>query len=249
MKQHFGKYLGPTLIDEQQPLTAWRTWRLGRAAKQIALTGTWAKDTVWADDGHATVASCLPSDGHKHQCHVSMEPECQCGLWAALSITNLLKHGAIALYPTGVLGRVSLWGFVHVYEYGFRAQMGRPRDLWLGNTDGIAIREELATVYRVPVDLGLPVETVVHPGLLTPQKVLAASNAFLAGQHATATSALRSITSTLPVPIRGARMLPRLRIPVSRRKRMAAPPPIAVPVPVLTPSARDLDALYKATDV
>lgn len=32
MKKHFGKYLGPTLIDEQEPLTAWRTWRLEAAA-------------------------------------------------------------------------------------------------------------------------------------------------------------------------------------------------------------------------
>ena len=223
MKQHFGKYLGATLIDEQQPLTAWRTWRLGASDKtgRVALGATWAKHKmVWEPNGRATVAQCTP-DSNRTPCHLAMQPDCGCGLWAALSITNLLKHGAVALYPVGVLGRVNLWGFVHVYEYGFRAQMGRPRDLWLGNTDGRGIVEELAKVYAVSVDLGLPVETAVHPGLLTPKKVLEAANAYLAGQHVTARNALAAITSTLPVPIRGRRALPRLRVPARRRKAVA----------------------------
>lgn len=176
MKQHFGKYLGPTLIDEGEPLTAWRTWRLGqrRIDKQDALrlTGTWASKFEWVPRG-VTVAECLAT-GKKKGCNLTMEPGCNCGLWGSVALTNLLKHGAVGLFPVGVLGRAHLWGFVHVYEFGFRASMGRPVECWLGNSTGERARAGLSAEYKIQVHLGLPTE-IIDPHLLPPKKVTTAA--------------------------------------------------------------------------
>lgn len=212
MKQHFGKYLGATLIDEAEPITAWRTWRLARAAKAgpIRLTGTWATDWTWAA-GSVTVAECR--DTNKRECNVAMRPDCNCGLWAAASVSNLLEHGAVAFYPAGALGRVRLWGFVHVYEFGFRASMGRPHGLWLGNSEGKAVSVELAAAYGCDVELGVPLEAVADPRLLEPAKVLKAAKSY---QLAHSVAALPDAARFLRT-VHGGR---NLRIPASRRKRM-----------------------------
>ena len=195
MKQHFGKYLGPTLIDESQPLTVWRTWRLAMQDGEPRLTATWKPKWVWEPGGGVTVAECLAV---KNGCNVSMKPECDCGLWGAVALTNLLRHGAVALYPTGMLGRAHLWGFVHVYEYGFRASMGRPTAGWLGSSAGRAHAGRIADAYKIPVELGLPVEVVVDPDLISPKRVLAAASAYMAAQTIQAFPAPESMTVSPP---------------------------------------------------
>ena len=201
MKEHFGKYLGPTLIDEAEPLTAWRTWRLGENKKLVGLYGTWASNFLWERDGVATVARCLAS---KSSCNVSMQPDCNCGLWAAVSLSNLLNHGAVAFYPDGAIGRVRLWGFVHVYEHGFRASMGRPTDLWLGNARGKDAADVLARDYGMPVSLGLPVELLDDPGLLPRREVLARRSTYL-GISAAAVG-IAHAEAKVPAPARPPRM-------------------------------------------
>src|SRR5207249_2017327 len=158
----FGKYLGPTLVDEKEPLTAWRTWRLTDGGR---LHGTWAK-IAWSPT--VTVAECLAKNS---SCNLTMREQCNCGLWGAAALTNLLKHGAVGLYPVGALGRVHLWGFIHVYEYGFRASMGRPVDVWLGNSTAESFAKRLRGTYNVPVYLGLPTEIVEDPDLIPSARV------------------------------------------------------------------------------
>ena len=186
MKQHFGEYVGPTLIDEKEPLTAWRTWRIAqrREAKRdvFRLVGTWAQKFEWVPRG-VTVAECLNTQKDKG-CNLSMKEACDCGLWGAAALTNLLEHGAVGLSPVGVLGRAHLWGFVHVYEFGFRASMGRPADLWLGNSTHAWIADGLRGAYSIPVDLGLPVEVVSDPALLPGSRVRAAAEVYAARQPA-----------------------------------------------------------------
>ena len=175
MKQHFGKYLGPTLIDEGEPLTAWRTWQLHGGHADVRLVGTWAAKFEWRPRG-VTVAECLAEDGKR--CNLSMSEKCNCGLWGAAALTNLLEHGAVGLFPRGVLGRAHLWGFVHVYEFGFRASMGRPLDLWLGNSTAVRWVESLHQTYGVPVALGLPTEIVADPALLSGVRVREATRVY-----------------------------------------------------------------------
>lgn len=182
MKQHFGKYLGPTLIDESQPLTAWRTWQMCGGHADIRLVGTWASKFQWTPRG-VTVAECLASDTDK-RCNMTMHEKCNCGLWGAAALTNLLEHGAVALFPRGVLGRAHLWGFVHVYEFGFRASMGRPLDLWLGNSTAGRWVESLYQAYGVPVAMGLPTEIVTDPALLSGVKVREATAIYQSRQVA-----------------------------------------------------------------
>ena len=190
MKTHFGKYLGPTLIDEGEPLTVWRTWRVMQRRidkhEALRLTGTWANKFEWVPRG-VTVAECLAT-GKKKGCNLTMKPECDCGLWGAVALTNLLKHGAVGLFPVGVLGRAHLWGFVHVYEFGFRASMGRPIECWLGNSTGEWARAGLSAEYKIHVHLGLPVE-IMDPHLLPPKKVATAAALY---QKASAVAAPRS---------------------------------------------------------
>lgn len=201
MKLHFGKYLGATLIDESQPLSVWRTWRLGERGQHggpVVLTATWKQSWAWEGNGSVTVAECLAEQ--KSRCNVTMRPDCDCGLWGAVALTNLLKHGAVALYPTGILGRASLWGFVHVYEFGFRASMGRPTAGWLGSSAGRDAAERIAEAYRMPVEIGLPVEVVADPDMLSPKKVLAAASTYIAAQTMLATRA--AVQAPLQAPER-----------------------------------------------
>lgn len=164
MKQHFGKYLGPTLIDEQEPITAWRIWRVNDKGKLPLLhsMNTGQLERAWLPNV-ATIAECLA----QKRCHLGMGPKCTCGLWGTKQLSGLVAHGAMALYPQGALGQVHLWGFVHVYRHGVRAQLGRPARVWLGNTDGRDFAERLYRSYRIPCELGLPMELVAQdPGFI-----------------------------------------------------------------------------------
>lgn len=94
MKQHFGKYLGPSLVDESEPITAWRVWRINPSGKQPLLHSSWtATGRSWLPKV-ATIAECVDTGGKGSRCHISMGKECECGLWACKRLSGLIEHSA-----------------------------------------------------------------------------------------------------------------------------------------------------------
>ena len=184
MIQHFGQLLGQRIIQPQEPIVAWRAWRvyhdhtsvrswwdpLGRVTTaQPRLGATYPSHGYWPARA-ATVATCRAKEG-KAGCHGGLARHCTCGIWASKRLENLAAHGAAFLWPVGLIGRVDLWGFAWEYEHGFRASIGRIKECWTGSTTLEARVERLAEDYGVPI----------HPGMPTVAEVPISTDAVLVG--------------------------------------------------------------------
>lgn len=170
MRKHFGRLLSTRIASPNQPIVAWRSWKLTtervctgqtpwawwrfKGSRPVvqeypALRSTWA-DRVWKP-GVPVVARC-------GNCHQVLGKNCDCGIWASKTVTNLMEHGAFIVYPHGVFGQVALFGAMWEYEGGFRASAGMPLRLWLSNPLGARLAEQLAQRYKIPVTTDAPDE-------------------------------------------------------------------------------------------
>ena len=163
MKEQLGTLVRKRLVSREQPIIAWRSWRLQnhrvkpssffRTCYETRLTGTWS-DTWYGPYGLR--ASC---EAISDRCSVVLSPSCACGIWGCKTLGNLIDHGTIAMVPGGCFGQVALWGAVLEYQHGFRAMYGKPTQIWLGYPDN-DVAQKLAAYYGIPVNLDVPIELV-----------------------------------------------------------------------------------------
>lgn len=182
MIQHFGKVVGQRIIDPQEPVVAWRSWRLANWEVEVPeLRWWWQKaaepkappsekflasmsvNVTWSGT-MGLVAVC--GRERNDRCLGGLKRECTCGIWGSKRLENLASHGCALVSPVGVVGRVNLWGFAWEYEHGFRASVGYPRDLWLGCHTRPAWADSLAKYYKVEVHTGMPAVEGVELGTL-----------------------------------------------------------------------------------
>lgn len=98
----------------------------------------------------------MVSECHSGRASTTLPHEdCPCGLYAAKSLDEALRHRGSHGSPFLVAGEVSLWGRLIEGPSTWRAQLAYPRSLifldkpWLGAGARAAIEESLGA-YRVP---------------------------------------------------------------------------------------------------
>lgn len=119
---------------------------------------TWATSTMEAQ----CMRSAVTLDVNNH--HEAPNKNCQCGLYAALTVD---RAAYFLRGDFGVIGQVGLWGTVIPHHYGYRAQYMQilsfyttARGILLSRRDeNYPILRELSKKYNVPLE---PVEEKAH---------------------------------------------------------------------------------------
>jgi hypothetical protein len=156
--------------DAVEPVVGWRCWRVADGSDGLVLMSA-HHPMRWAP-GWAAEASCSAPHAVPHE-------NCSCGIYAArdpgravaylpphLKATLRARQPEILGYDVVMaLGRVDLWGKVVEAEWGWRAERGYPRELFLpagvrhyrrspsrvAVLDAAAVSAALAELYGVPV--------------------------------------------------------------------------------------------------
>jgi hypothetical protein len=156
--------------DAVDPVVGWRCWRIADGPDGLALVSA-HHPLRWAP-GWAAEATCEAP-------HTPPEAGCACGIHAArepgLAVSYLpphIKQTLLARQPeilgydvVMAVGRVRLWGRVVEAEWGWRAALGYPAELYLparvthyrrrsgrvAILDAEALAAALAELYGVPV--------------------------------------------------------------------------------------------------
>lgn len=130
-----------------EPIEAWRLWSVEHGDAGPMLAAISEDGFVWPPEQKRAFCSASRP-------HFAPHLDCTCGYWS-------LKEPEIAqraLYDdAGVVGRVKLWGRYCEFERGYRSEYAYPAELWLYTPDADeAMRDHLASLYRVPAHLGEP---------------------------------------------------------------------------------------------
>lgn len=83
------------------------------------------------------------------RCRGGPEQDCTCGFYAFNAVELVHEHGYLM---EGVIAEVWLWGTVHRYTLGYRAQFVYPKRLWVWGDMAEDCRAYIARQYRVPVN-------------------------------------------------------------------------------------------------
>jgi hypothetical protein len=130
--------------DYIEPMIGWRTWNLTQAYDQPRLVSP-SHSMLWIP-GQAAHALCTHDRAQRLA-------GCRCGINSFASEQHLINSGEYRSAP--VWGSVRLWGEVHEFEIGMRAQYGAPNVLFVDprvkGADQVAA--ELGRAYGVPCEV------------------------------------------------------------------------------------------------
>jgi hypothetical protein len=163
-----------TVPDYVEPLEAWRVWRVGMHDGRLALFSAYAH-APW-EPGVPLSATCAKPHRSVRRPwrmeasdHHAPDLGCSCGIYGVRSLAAarwFLESHAFASRADHVIGRVALWGDVVVSQWGWRASVAYPLELFvpaatpLGHwrRSRLELDETLDALetYRVPVDVLQP---------------------------------------------------------------------------------------------
>jgi hypothetical protein len=128
-----------TVPDFVEPVEAWRVWRVCTREGGVALRSAFA-DAPWVP-GAPLAATCVKRQRSPRRPwrieplhHDAPDIGCTCGIYGVRSFAaaRWYLEGQAALAPADrVIGRVSLWGDVVVSQWGWRASLAYPLELFV----------------------------------------------------------------------------------------------------------------------
>jgi hypothetical protein len=130
----------PGVPDLPHPVIGWRTWRVGRRARQRTELVAPLAGVTWPSR-QPMVAACGSSR------HTPPGDRCACGLYAVADPGTLEWGGS----DHEVLGAVALWGQIVEGGRGWRASHAYPRFVLTGPSIAGEQRAALSRRYGVPV--------------------------------------------------------------------------------------------------
>jgi hypothetical protein len=134
--------------DAVSPAIGWRSWRVRDNYGEPVLISP-SQGDVWTP-GSAKLARCRHSERAR-------EKGCHCGINAWDSRERIEQSGEYR--SAEVWGQVLLWGEVHEFDRGLRAQWGAVGELFVspracgGQEQAAELAAKLAKTYRVPVSV------------------------------------------------------------------------------------------------
>jgi hypothetical protein len=142
----FVRPLNPTTPVEDEPIVAWRGWRLEPTTctlKSLVWSTPWPKieplQAAVAVGREATSDPVVPTEeGHL-------------GIYAWRSRGQLIDIIQLDAFTVPVWGQVSLWGTVIEHELGYRAEFAYPYSLMLLEADAARFSARLRDAYGVEV--------------------------------------------------------------------------------------------------
>ena len=115
--------------DAVEPLTLIRSWRLTEQGElhscHFPFVWPFGEPARAYCQRHERIHQALFGAEGKRPNHRVPEPTCTCGIYAATSIFEALRH------PSAVVGFVKLWGKTLQYDKGARAETGYPSKLYV----------------------------------------------------------------------------------------------------------------------
>jgi hypothetical protein len=130
---------GLTVPDFVEPVEAWRVWRVSTDEGRVALHSAFA-DAPW-EPGAPLCATCVKRQRSFRRLwrveklhHDAPDIGCTCGIYGVRSFAaaRWYLESQAALDPADrVIGRVALWGDVVVSQWGWRASLAYPLELFV----------------------------------------------------------------------------------------------------------------------
>jgi hypothetical protein len=160
--------------DYVEPLEAWRVWRVGMHEGRLALHSAYA-NAPW-EPGVPLSATCARPHRSvrrpwrmEQSHHHAPDLGCSCGIYGARSFAAarwFLESQSSVRPADRVIGRVALWGDVVVSQWGWRASVAYPLELfvpasmplghWPRSWSELEETLDALEAYRVPVDVLQP---------------------------------------------------------------------------------------------
>lgn len=124
--------------DAIEPVVGWRTWRVRDTGSEFRLTSV-NNATLW-EPSEPLRAACTV-----HNPHDPPHVDCSCGIYAARqpgpavkllppyvrSVSSIIAPAILGYDTVMAVGLVALWGETVVCEWGWRAEFGYPRELFV----------------------------------------------------------------------------------------------------------------------
>jgi hypothetical protein len=165
----------PDTYVPPEPFTAYRAWNWTSEGVTSLNGELWTPKQAFEAKCHyandlRSIKAAAPKTAEakqfwgKHVHHVP-DPTCTCGMYAAINMQHMIDIGYI---QRGIHGEVSLWGRLHRYTLGWRAQYAYPK-LFVVPANMIPTKaeeaqERLAKLVEFGVDIYLQREREAHVG-------------------------------------------------------------------------------------